>query len=282
LIRGECSIVIDTTTSIAAVPIHLPHLPPLTVWALLTGSGFVVVLGTGVVAFWLDRRSRKAIRLARTAARAAEAAAAPLPLTAEEAAHELTTVREAAARAATTFAHARHDSDQAAQAVEEAERAYAAARAAHRAALQSKNVAVAATPVPTGAPATPVPTGAPADTERDVARAALGAYRRGDLSVEDLRRVWYGASGWDATSDAAEHEILRLGAEEMAARQEYHRALAAAQSARRAEYLADTAARALAAEAVTAASELGTAWRPPSPRTPGRSRASAARGRRSG
>jgi len=241
-----------------AESIPLPHLQPLVVWAVLTGSGFVIVLGTGIVAWWLDRRNRQANRVARRAALASGENAPPL--TAEEAAADLTTVREAAARAATVAAHARHDSDVAARVLEDAERAYEAARQARR----------AATPV---VPAQSLGTH---DEERDVARAALGAYRRGDLSVEELRQVWYGSSGWDARNDVAEHEVLRLGAEELAARQEYHRALTEAQSARRAEYLADTAARALAAEAMAAAAELGTAWRPPTPRTPG------SRGRRLG
>jgi hypothetical protein len=248
------------TDSVAFTPVHLP---PLVVWALLAGSGFVILLGTGVIAFWLDRRSRRAARREQVARATAAAAASPPPLTAEEAAQELTTVREAAARAATAAAHARHDSDQAGRAVEDAERHYTETREAHRIAQQRVSIDPPVSPAPA------------LDAERDVARAALGAYRRGDLSAEDLRKVWYTTSGWDATNDAAEQEVLRLGAEEIAARQEYHRTLAAAQAARRAEYLADTAARALAAEAMTAAAELGTAWRPPSPRSPG------SRGRRS-
>jgi hypothetical protein len=221
------------------------HLPPLVVWALLTGSGFTVLFFTGLLAWWLHRRADRAERYDRRESRtAASARARALPTEMAE----LQALRSAAARAATVAAHARHDSDRAAKALEAAEHEYEQARREH---FDARSSAPRSTPTDS-------------DAERDVARAALGAYRRGDLTSEDLRKVWYGAGGWDDTRDAAEQESLRFGAQELAARQEYHRALRAAQAARRAEYIAETAARALAAEAVVAADELG--WHPPAPR----------------
>jgi hypothetical protein len=46
------------------------------VWALLTGAGFVIVLGTGLLAWWLDRRVRKAARRAAAAEAGAPAGTA--------------------------------------------------------------------------------------------------------------------------------------------------------------------------------------------------------------
>jgi hypothetical protein len=221
------------------------HLPPLIVWALLAGSGFTVLFFIGVLSWWMHRRADRAERYDRRERRTA-ASSRSRALPTEMA--ELQALRTAAARAATAAAHARHDSDLAARALEAAEHAYEQARRDH---FTARSAAPRSTP-------------AGGEAERDVARAALGAYRRGDLTSEDLRKVWYGAGGWDDRRDAAEQESLRFGANELAARQEYHRALSAAQAARRAEYIAETAARALAAEVVASADELG--WHPPEPR----------------
>jgi hypothetical protein len=132
----------------------------------------------------------------------------------------------------------------AANTLDTAERAYDEARRAHAELL-------AATPEPVPSNGT--------EADRDVARAALDAYRRGALTAEELRRVWYRTSGWDARHDEAERQAREFQAAEIRARQQYHVALAKARAARQAEYVADTAVRALGAEAAAAATELAAA-----------------------
>jgi hypothetical protein len=153
-------------------------------------------------------------------------------------------LRAATARAQTVAGQARHTSVQAADLLDTAERVYEEARQAHAESL-------AATPEP-------VPSNG-SDADREVARAALDAYRRGALSADDLRKVWYGTSGWDDRHDEAEQRTREFRAAEVQARQQYHIALAKARAARQAEYVADTAVRALGAETAAAATELATA-----------------------
>jgi hypothetical protein len=184
--------------------------------------------------------SGPAVRSGRRGRQALEAALA-------ETGREYADLRAAAARAATVAAQARQHSESAARVLDTAERVYEQARLVHE---LSRGRPLDATPGQASAGP------APAGGSDDVARAALDAYRRGELSAEDLRRVWYGTSGWHAEHEAAERESRRLQADEVSARQQYHLALAAARQARRAEYVADTAIRALDAEAAAAAAEL--------------------------
>jgi hypothetical protein len=338
------------------------ELPVQIVWGVLSGAGFLVLLGTGLLAWWLDRRSKRqparrvprkrrprgrpqasARRVLRAGANGAPppaaqvagagvielgsvafgwASSAPVPGPAAapawaspasapappagpaapaatatappgpgpvrpvpprrprlsipaarpgrfgrgqragvealaEAGREYSGLRAAAARAATVAAQARQESVAAAQALETAEQRYD----------QARTVRELSRPAPDHAapdhaePGDAEPDHAePGDAAPDLSRATLDAYRRGELSVEELRRAWYGASGWDAAHEAAEQESLRLRADEVTARQGYHLALAAARAARRAEYVAETALRALAAEAAAAAAELTAAY----------------------
>jgi hypothetical protein len=305
---------------LAWTPGEQTEVPVMVVYAVVTGSGFVVVLGTALAAWWLSRRARRkeagltrvpeprrARRVkAATAAPAegpdivggahagpievvttstatgpaalpttsAAASAAPAPATVpptvpaprpapaaidlgrppvrhhpdprwtNDASGEYVLMRAATARAQTVAAQARNSSQEASSLLDTAERVYEEARKAHAESL-------AATP-------DPVPSNG-SDADRDVARAALDAYRRGDLSVEELRKVWYGTSGWDERHDEAEQRIREFRAAEVQARQQYHIALAKARAARQAEYVADTAVRALGAETAAAASELAAA-----------------------
>jgi len=158
-----------------------------------------------------------------------------------DASGEYVMLRAATARAQTVASQARSSSKESSEVLDTAERVYEEARLAHAESL-------AATPEP-------VPSNG-SDADRDVARAALDAYRRGALSAEDLRKVWYGTSGWDSRHDEAEQRTREYRAAEVQARQEYHIALARARAARQAEYIADTAVRALGAETAAAATEL--------------------------
>jgi hypothetical protein len=100
-------------------------------------------------------------------------------------------------------------------------------------------------------------TATPSDVDdwRDVERAALAAYRRGDLSTEQLRAVYAKGSGGDADREQYEREVLRRRSAE---RDAYQRYAAAATEERRAYETADIAviaAQALAEEAATATEE---------------------------
>lgn len=118
---------------------------------------------------------------------------------------------------------------------------------AGRAYQQAVRVARRLRPEP--APATVVP----AQLERDVSRAALTAYRRGDITVQQLREVWRRASGPDPVRDEAERAVDLHRARDRAARREYDAAAAVARRAGETARVAEIAAAALAAEAAAAA-----------------------------
>jgi hypothetical protein len=197
------------------------------VYAVLAGASFFIVLCTGLLAFWLHRRARRARRLERTpvprprvpvAAPAAAPAEAPAASTAvpfepvidldrpngngngnrsrkiksgsngHDASGEYALLRAAAARATTVAAQARHTSAEAANTLDTAERVYEEARRAH-----------------------------------------------------------------------AEKQERELATAEIRARHQYHVALGQARAAQQAEFVADTAVRALGAEAAAAAAELAAA-----------------------
>jgi hypothetical protein len=113
--------------------------------------------------------------------------------------------------------------------------------------------------------------GRAAGEERDriVSRAALAAYRRGDLTLDQLREVYRRGSGWDPAQERREREADRLGIAERAARRDFDRAAGVARRAEQAVRVAELAADALVEEAATAAAEAELA------------RASKPRGRRS-
>jgi hypothetical protein len=271
---GEAVITLDVP--LAWTPGEQTEVPVLIVYAIVTGSGFVVVFGTALVAWWLNRRVRRReagllrprkarVPRPRRARRVNAATAAPVerpdiesaadgpvevvsapsftaavlrespppaeidldrptarrasdPRWTNEASGEYMLLRAATARAQTVAGQARHTSRQAADVLDTAERVYEEARRAHVDSL-------AATPV------------ASSGSDRD---AALDADRGGPLPAEDV----------------AEQRTRDFRAAEVRARQEYHIALARAHAARQAEYVADTAMRALGAETSAAATEL--------------------------
>lgn len=91
------------------------------------------------------------------------------------------------------------------------------------------------------------------EVQRDISMAARAAYKRGDITVEELRAVWQTVEGWDQEREEREQELLGLRAEEKEAWRRYHVATHAERSARRAAELAEVAARALIEEATDAA-----------------------------
>ncbi|NJC86140.1 hypothetical protein [Planosporangium mesophilum] len=89
----------------------------------------------------------------------------------------------------------------------------------------------------------------------EVARAALAAYRRGGISVEQLRAVLRHTDGWTHVHARHEREVLLRRAAERAAHRRYTAAALAERSAYQAVDVADAAARAWADEAMDAAED---------------------------
>jgi hypothetical protein len=91
--------------------------------------------------------------------------------------------------------------------------------------------------------------------ERDVSRAALDAYRRGELPVEVLRTV-FGQPDPDPAREAREREADRLAFAESQARRAFQQAVAAERVAREELHVAEVADAAVRREASDAAIEV--------------------------
>jgi hypothetical protein len=94
---------------------------------------------------------------------------------------------------------------------------------------------------------------------REASRAAMAAYRRGAISVEQLRVLWHQIDGWDQHREDQAHELTRLRAEDAEARRRFDAAALAERAARQAAEVAQVAARALTQEAADAAQEAQAA-----------------------
>jgi len=206
------------------------------VWGALFACGCAILVGAAALAWWQKPSDEPKVPVPRGSSRVrlqselAEAArdAETLTATAQLA-------NDAAIRARQQSEHAQHVLEVAERAYEDVGRAYeeAAANAARLPDVQAST-----------------------QVGRDVMRAALYAFRRGDISVEDLHRVSLGVSGWDARHEVAEIELLRLRAQQLEARRAYNMAKTVARLARQAERVAEVAAEALADEAMQAENEV--------------------------
>lgn len=94
---------------------------------------------------------------------------------------------------------------------------------------------------------------------REASRAAMAAYRRGAISVDQLRALWHQIDGWDQNREDQAHELTRLRAEDSEARRRFDAAALAERTARQAAEVAQVAARALTQEAADAAEEAQVA-----------------------
>jgi hypothetical protein len=92
---------------------------------------------------------------------------------------------------------------------------------------------------------------------KEVTHAALAAYRRGDLTKDQLWRVWQWGSGWDPEVDRCERELYRLRAARRAAQQRYQAAAGQERDVLATADVAEVQARALAEEVATASEEAG-------------------------
>jgi hypothetical protein len=208
------------------------------VWALMIIGGFVVLalLGLAVLA---ERPPAKR----------------PDPAQFRAAAEELV-AHAAAAQADAGRAVA--IADEAREQVAAAERARDDAWAAQEAAEGTYETALAAAIAGREAAAqlaAAEPDGDGADREREVSRAALSAYRRGDISVHELREVWRRAGEWDPAQEEREHAAERCRLQLAAARRIFDRAAAVVRRADQAARVAEVAAQALVDEAAQSAVE---------------------------
>jgi hypothetical protein len=89
----------------------------------------------------------------------------------------------------------------------------------------------------------------------EVSSAALAAYRRGELTVEELRAVFARASGRDPAQEERERQAERLAAQEGSVRRAYDIALSDVRVASKRLHVAEVAAAATTQEAVDAAVE---------------------------
>jgi hypothetical protein len=95
--------------------------------------------------------------------------------------------------------------------------------------------------------------------EQEISRAAMAAYRRGDISVDELREVFRRAGDWDPVLEQHDQEAERAAAVERQARRAYTDALAVARAAGEQTRVAEVAAQALSDEAAEAAEEASAA-----------------------
>jgi hypothetical protein len=95
--------------------------------------------------------------------------------------------------------------------------------------------------------------------QREISRAARAAYRRGELSDDELRAVWHRVDGWDQTRQRRAHELSRLRADVAEAWRGYQVASNEERLARHAAELARIAVRALSQEVIDAALDAQTA-----------------------
>jgi len=225
---------------------------PIGIWALLVGAGLVVFGGLGVIA-WAQRSRPEPTGAAASHGDLEDEDVAGL--TAHAAA-----AREAAGRAAAIAGEARARASAAAGARDVAWRAQEVAQRVAETARQAASSGW-----------TERPGSGPVAAEPTVTRAALSAYRRGDLSVEQLRVVWQQAAGWTPELLERERAAQLAAAGERDARRAHDRAALVARQADRAAHVAEVAAIALADEATQAAAEAHEAllaarrpgpWRP--------------------
>lgn len=199
---------------------------------VLLGISLALLVPIAIVAWWEHRQQRPRaadlqaelaewIRHAAVVAERAELAAAE----AEVARHRVEEAEEARAEAWS--------------ALELAERAYGEAARTHREVLRCR----AEHPVDPSA-------------QREVANAALAAYRRGDLSQEELWRVWRWGSGWYPEQDRCEHELTQLRAAQRDAHLRYRAAAGAERVALQVVRVAEAQARALVEEVTVAAHQV--------------------------
>ena len=215
------------------------------VWALLIAAGVVVLALVGLAV--LTERPRTP----RPDPAELQAAAEELAAHAAAAQAEAGRAAAIAIESRDTLAAAERARYEAWAAQEAADRGY---DGAWRAALAGREAAaLAAQETAAGAGAAGAMDGP--ERERAVSRAALSAYRRGDISVQELREVFHRAGDWDPAQEERERAADRCRIQQAAARRVHDRAAAAARRAEQEAQVAEVAAQALVDEAAESAVE---------------------------
>jgi hypothetical protein len=284
------AVAVNAPATLAAPAGFVPAIA-VTLWLALLGAAGVVLLATGALAWWQGRqatvvpmppvtplRTRRptpqdlARLLAEVDALSIQAVSAGMAAAGAEAA--VATARARCQVAEWVRERAWYEYDTAQQAYVTALRAAPDGEAVWPSASSSgawpvliaggaeSPASLVVDGVPTADAVLTAPAGPPvpppreeSDLRDEVARAALGAYRRGGISVEQLREILRHSSGWNHVHARHEREVLLRRAAEREAHRRYDAAAAAERSAHLAVDVATVAARAWADEAAEAAEE---------------------------
>ncbi|GAA1571014.1 hypothetical protein GCM10009827_111120 [Dactylosporangium maewongense] len=219
----------------------------LVVWAALMGVIVLFILFAAILSRWslarIDRAERRA-EVAEADASLSPAERARLRVEAGELIRQAAATAAAAKRAQLEVGEAQARALAAQQAREVAWTTFDVAQKAYEEAL---NAAAAATSGDAG--------DEDEESKREVSRAALAAFKRGDITVDALESVFKGASGWDPLHELQAREIELRRSAESRARRLYDAAAAAERAAVKAADVAVVAAQALAEEAAGVAEE---------------------------
>ncbi|MET7422210.1 hypothetical protein [Dactylosporangium sp. NPDC005555] len=217
----------------------------LVVWAALMGVIVLFILFAAILSRWSLARINRAERRAEVAeadASLSPAERARLRVEAGELIRQAAATAAAAKRARIEVVEAQARALAAQQAREVAWATFDVAQKAYEEALSS-----AAEPS--------APADEDEDAKREVSRAALAAFKRGDITVDALESVFKGASGWDQLHELQAREIELRRSAESRARRLYDAATATERAAVKAADVAVVAAHALAEEAAEVAEE---------------------------
>ncbi len=226
-------------------------------WAALMAFTLLFVVLSALLTRW------QWARVNRAEARAAAADSAKHALTPIERARLRAEAGDLIRQAAATAAAAKHARGK----VEEARAKREAAQQAREAAWEAfddaqrayegslREAAALSTKEATDSIEPAVAGGTDQEDGHELERVALAAFKRGDISVEDLNTVFRQASGWDPVRELQAREVELRRTAESRARRLYQAAAAAERAAVKAADVASVAAQALAEEAVEVAAE---------------------------
>ncbi|WP_426509724.1 hypothetical protein ACPPVO_02665 [Dactylosporangium sp. McL0621] len=221
----------------------------IVLWLGLMVLIFVFVLLAAFLSRWSLYRLNRADR--RAAVEEAEASLSPaerarLRTEAGELIRQAAATAAAAKRAQLTVVEAQARSLSAQIAREHAWTTFDVAQKAYQEALQAAGQVVETQQAPIDADD---------ETKREVSRAALDAFKRGDITVDALEQVFKGVAGADPLQELAAREVELRRTAESRARRLYEAAAATERAAVKAADVAVVAAAALAQEAAEVAEE---------------------------
>ncbi|MDG6100799.1 hypothetical protein Daura_02320 [Dactylosporangium aurantiacum] len=219
----------------------------LVLWAALMGVIVLFIIFAAILSRWSLHRINRAEHRAEVAeadASLSPAERARLRVEAGELIRQAAATAAAAKRAELEVVEAQARALAAQQAREVAWATFDVAQKAYEEALR------AASAIDPDAP-----TDAEEDDKREISRAALAAFKRGDITVDALESVFRGASGWDPLHELQAREIELRRSAESRARRLYDAAAAAERAAVKAADVAVVAAHALVQEAAEVAAE---------------------------